>query len=76
MKPEDFVGIGQTQLREKGAHPNDNRGWITAHSNGLTKREWYAGQALTGLLAHSPPTLDLAETAVELADRLIKELAK
>lgn len=71
-KPEDFVGMGQTQLRENGAHPNDARGWITAHANGLTKVEFYAGLALMGLLANNPSMADAEEIALTHGTRMAK----
>lgn len=51
--------------------------------DGLTKREWFAGQCLEGLLdgafVTGPPAeaiVKLPKMAVELADRLIEELDK
>ncbi len=44
---------------------------------GLTKREWFAGQALTGLLAtRHGESSNFVRDAVKLADALIAELAK
>jgi len=47
---------------------------------GLTKREWFAGKALQGLLASpfcdSSDASALAVGACQMADRLIAELAK
>lgn len=56
--------------------------WGTEYeSNGMTYRAWVAGQAMAGLLAC--PTMcaemtaaEYAETACEVADALIAELAK
>lgn len=41
---------------------------------GLTKREWFAGQALAGLIGRPPEVI--AEMAVEIADAVLAELAK
>ena len=47
---------------------------------GLTKREWFAGKALQGILASplcdSSDVSALAVGACQMADRLIAELAK
>lgn len=44
---------------------------------GLTKREWLAGQALAGLAVHADQTKDYtAVLAVKLADLVLKELDK
>lgn len=46
---------------------------------GLTKREWFAGQALIGLLSVEPSDCtakEFAKAAVEQADALLAELAK
>ncbi len=47
-------------------------------ASGLSKREYYAGQALMGLLANpNPGSIDkCAKMAVEAADLLIVELEK
>ena len=45
----------------------------TIYQEGLTKREWFAGMALQGLLANPNGR---AEAAVYYADALIKELEK
>ena len=50
---------------------------LTGQIPGLTKREYFAGQALQGLLASPKPLPDGAEDiAVMMADALIKSLNK
>lgn len=46
----------------------------TANANGLTKREFFAGLALAGLLADSIPRSAAAGFALVAADALIDEL--
>jgi len=52
------------------------------YSEGLTKREWMAGIALSGLLANSTinkgytSSLDWSKQAVEFADAVLTELEK
>ena len=82
MKTEDFVCNGPTQTREAGAHPNDSRGWISAHANGITKRELFAAMAMMGYMSH-PQNAGMdasfevtASDAVGFADALIKQLNK
>lgn len=45
---------------------------------GMTLREWYAGQALTGLIAYGvyagKPDVDLAAAAIAVADAMILRL--
>ena len=44
---------------------------------GLSKREWFAGMAMMGLCADRVAKLgDIPGIAVDLADRLMRELAK
>ncbi len=47
---------------------------------GLTKREWFAGMAMQGLLAYPAPDkygpIVFAETALSYADAILAELAK
>jgi hypothetical protein len=48
-------------------------------ASGLTKREWFAGMALQGILAHAYNDASYegaARDAVVHADELLKELAK
>lgn len=48
-------------------------GW----AGGLTKREWFAGRALQGILARVPSPLDMkqnAKMAVRYADEILREL--
>lgn len=45
------------------------------HEPGLSKREWFAGMAMMGLLARDDEQ-DIADDAVHFADALIAELAK
>jgi hypothetical protein len=70
--------------------PNKNRAAFACSDPeylqiGLTKREYFAGQALQGILAsHANPgagnpaytLIDSVKLAVEYADNLIKELEK
>lgn len=51
------------------------------HPTGLTKREWFAGEALKGLLANTGEREDLSlvqiiDKAVVAADMLIEKLNK
>ena len=43
---------------------------------GLTKREWFAGMAMQGLLANPNNQADPFSAAREAADRMLAELAK
>lgn len=43
---------------------------------GLTKREYFAGLALQGIITNGSRYNDFAKTAVELADKLLAELDK
>jgi len=47
---------------------------------GLTKREWFAGMALQGLLPHaessSLPICGLVNAALAISDELLKQLAE
>jgi hypothetical protein len=44
-------------------------------ATGLTKREWFAGMALTGLIQQvNMPNEVYAQMAVGIADKLLKEL--
>lgn len=48
-------------------------------ARGLSKREWFAGQVLQGLLADTEFNVgpeEAATTAVRYADALLKELSK
>jgi hypothetical protein len=52
---------------------------IYEHSQGLTKREYFAAAALMGLMVDTSPEQsheDVAESAVLMADALINELNK
>jgi hypothetical protein len=46
--------------------------------SGMSQRDWFAGQALAGLAAHtgSTPRELVAQTAYELADAMLAERAK
>ena len=49
---------------------------ILGHSEGLTKREWFAGMALMGRMArnsHYPTWEDAAKDAYEVADAMLAE---
>lgn len=52
--------------------------WVTSGKEGLTKREYFAGVALQGLVAnlHNNSPKFIAEVAVKIADELLKELEK
>lgn len=50
---EDFTLYafnGPVEKRDPNAHPTDPRGVLRFHSNGLTKREYFAVTILTALL--------------------------
>jgi hypothetical protein len=64
-----------------------NGGWdafANEDGGGLTKREWFAGMALQGLIAGngddngfvSYDMIELASTAVKTADAILKQLAE
>lgn len=62
-------------------NPNDpinpiyNEGYLV--KEGLSKREYFAAQAMIGLLANNYSILsDIPTESVELADKLIEELNK
>lgn len=67
------------QLEKHPGLENDLRR-IVIRSQGLTKREWFAGLAMQGLIKDSEsPFLHaevISEKAVKQADALIAELAK
>lgn len=78
---EEFVGIGQLQIKDPGSHANDGRGYNQVWSNGLTKREYFAVKILQGLLSYgdgesNTPIENAPASAVNLANRLIEELKK
>ena len=57
----------------------DGRDYVVAERNGLTKREYFAAQALRGLLTEWPCTSShksIADDAVKFADALIDALNK
>lgn len=57
----------------------DGRDYVTAERDGLTKREYFAANALRGLLSEWPHTSShesLARDAVKFADALIDALNK
>ncbi len=57
----------------ESAFPNDS-------DLGLTKREWFAGMALQGLLPHaessSLPICGLVNAALAISDEILKQLAE
>ena len=59
--------------------PFENGGTITITNLGLTKREYFAGLALQGILTSHYPIEDnsfISEQAVALSDALLPELEK
>lgn len=69
----------QKDNRNSAAHPTS----VTSYSGGMTKREYFAGQAMAGLCnAHmqdgtwAHDAKDVAIAAVEYADALLAELEK
>lgn len=68
-----------TNTRAFPCVPHDLVGRVVGMEYGLTKREWFAGMALQGMLGDSERVglpREYAETAVEFADALMKELNK
>ena len=52
-----------------------SKGWNQTYESGLTKREWFAGMALQGLLANPSTILkqaDIPELSFEYADAMIR----
>ena len=52
-----------------------SKGWNQTYESGLTKREWFAGMALQGLLANPSTILkqaDIPELSFEYADSMIR----
>jgi hypothetical protein len=49
---------------------------ITFSRDGLTKREYFAGLAMQGLLSNDLPVRGVAKCALEYADALLGELEK
>lgn len=62
------------------AFPHIDRDWngqLIDFSNGLTKRDYFAGQIVSALLSNATMPYakqDCVTLGIELADRLIKEL--
>lgn len=53
-----------------------SKGWNQTYESGLTKREWFAGMALQGLLANPSTILkqaDIPELSFEYADAMIRQ---
>ena len=60
-----------TDTTQLHAYPHESG---LAPCKGLTKREWYAGLAMLGLLPHAGlalTTFELAERAFEVADAML-----
>ena len=61
------------------AFPTDGESQVATHLwhfSGLTKREWFAGMALQGLLANPSTILkqaDIPELSFEYADAMIRQ---
>lgn len=88
----DFVNLGPVEKVNPDAHPADPRRMTKEHSNGLTKREYFAAMAMQALIGVSPNKVEfINDTQVVMvsvdyeaaaigaklyADALIKELAK
>lgn len=51
-------------------------GYSTAAHPGLTIRDYFAGQALIGLIARGYPPIDLATTSYTYADLMLAERNK
>lgn len=51
-----------------------SKGWNQTYESGMSKREWFAGMALQGLLANPSTILkqaDIPELSLEYADAMI-----
>lgn len=66
-----FPRVTAYEHPEEYDHYRDIRGEC-----GLTKREWFAGMAMQGLLANPNNEADPFSSAREAADRMLAELAK
>ncbi len=81
---DEFIGLGQIEKRDPKAHAADPRGIVREHSNGLTKREYFAGLAMQGILAKLGGLTEfdsgfidrVSQNAVWQADSMIRELNK
>lgn len=77
---EEFVYLGPVEKRDPKAHMTDPRGTIRSHSNGLSKREYFAIHILPELIAkfgkstQQGDTVVLIPFAIQLADQLIAAL--
>ena len=52
-----------------------SKGWNQTYKSGMSKREWFAGMALQGLLANPSTILkqaDIPELSFEYADAMIR----
>ncbi len=53
---------------------NKEKEIIEVPTEGMTLRQWYAGQALTGIIMYCYPSKEvLVEQCYEIADAMIKE---
>lgn len=76
----DYISLGPVEKRDPNAHHTDPRGTLRAHSNGLTKREYYAGLIMPALIekfgksTQQGDVVVLIPFAISLADQLIAAL--
>lgn len=52
---------------------NETPSFPVGNEGGLTKREWFAGMALQGMLASRTSWYDYSKSAYKLADAMIAE---
>ncbi len=68
----DEIDCDEVKNGEKAAFPGK-------YGGGLTKREWFAGMALQGLLGNADLYVDIESKvpqAIDFADAILKQLAE
>lgn len=60
-----------TMLHLKSSDPIQDNAFISAHCGGLTKREWFSGMAMMGMLANPELTKYMGQNNLEATDYLV-----